>query len=225
MNEKQLPEVSRISRAQAKASGLIRYFSGVPCKRGHVEDRIVSSGTCVVCNRESVAKIRSADPEKNKETWRIWYSKNSDVRCEKSRSYYAENKQKVSTAGALYRENNRVSLAERRIARRKDDAVFAFNARARCMIRSALVLYGFKKNSKTETILGCSMAEFKSHIERQFTSGMGWHNMQLWEIDHIIPASSAKSQEEAESLNRSSNLRPLWRDENRTKSSKITHLL
>jgi len=35
-----------LSRAEAKAKGLPRYYPGTPCKRGHLE-RYVYSGRCV----------------------------------------------------------------------------------------------------------------------------------------------------------------------------------
>jgi HKD family nuclease len=38
-------------REQARAQGKTTYFTGVPCKYGHVEDRFVSSGKCRECNR------------------------------------------------------------------------------------------------------------------------------------------------------------------------------
>jgi hypothetical protein len=40
-----------ISRADAKAAGLRKYFTGKPCKRGHVAEHYVT-GPCVVCNAE-----------------------------------------------------------------------------------------------------------------------------------------------------------------------------
>jgi hypothetical protein len=33
-------------------------------------------------------------------------------------------------------------------------------------------------------ILGCSIEEFKEHIEAQFTEGMSWENHGKWHIDH-----------------------------------------
>jgi hypothetical protein len=41
-----------ITRKEAKALGLKHYFSGVPCKRGHVRERCVSNRQCVECERE-----------------------------------------------------------------------------------------------------------------------------------------------------------------------------
>jgi hypothetical protein len=41
-----------ISRADALELGLPRYFSGSPCCRGHVAERLVSNRLCIMCERE-----------------------------------------------------------------------------------------------------------------------------------------------------------------------------
>jgi hypothetical protein len=38
-----------ISRELAIERGLDRYFTGKPCKRGHVAERYLSNGECIVC--------------------------------------------------------------------------------------------------------------------------------------------------------------------------------
>lgn len=38
-----------VSRAQAKAAGLNRYFTGMPCRKGHVDFRYTASGACKSC--------------------------------------------------------------------------------------------------------------------------------------------------------------------------------
>jgi hypothetical protein len=47
-----------ISRAEAKAKGLKRYFTGKPCKHGHVAEREVFNATCVECERAAIKKYR-----------------------------------------------------------------------------------------------------------------------------------------------------------------------
>lgn len=37
------------ARKAAKAAGLARYFTGKPCKRGHIDERYVGSYQCVIC--------------------------------------------------------------------------------------------------------------------------------------------------------------------------------
>ena len=70
------------------------------------------------------------------------------------------------------------------------------------------------KISKTQEILTCSFKEFKSHIESQFEDWMTWDNRGLyngelnygWDIDHIIPISSAKTEEDVIRLSCYTNL-------------------
>ena len=56
-----------ISRAEALSRGLPRYFTGEPCRAGHVAERHTSSANCVECARllrdrhlEEYRRIRAA---------------------------------------------------------------------------------------------------------------------------------------------------------------------
>lgn len=40
-----------VSKSDAAKLKLIKYFTGVPCKRGHISDRLVSTGGCTTCNK------------------------------------------------------------------------------------------------------------------------------------------------------------------------------
>jgi len=50
--------VEIVSRKDARALGLKRYFTGKPCKRGHVAERRVSIKGCVLCQLELGDKWR-----------------------------------------------------------------------------------------------------------------------------------------------------------------------
>ena len=50
---------------------------------------------------------------------------------------------------------------------------------------------------------------------------MNWENRNLWHVDHIIPLSSAKTEEELVKLCHYTNLQPLWAEDNLKKSNKI----
>lgn len=61
-----------ISRKNAKEHGLIKYFTGKPCKNGHVDERYVSGFACITCLNE-----RNAHPMKV--AMRIaWFAKNKN---------------------------------------------------------------------------------------------------------------------------------------------------
>lgn len=48
-----------ITRSQAIERGLNRYYTGEPCKHGHVEERVTTSATCIVCMRVATAANRN----------------------------------------------------------------------------------------------------------------------------------------------------------------------
>jgi hypothetical protein len=82
-----------------------------------------------------------------------------------------------------------------------------------------------KKSRSSSKIIGCSWSDFKLHIETQFKDGMTWDNHGDWHLDHIIPLSSAKTEEEVYKLNHYTNLQPLWAEENLKKGDKIFDFL
>jgi hypothetical protein len=78
------------------------------------------------------------------------------------------------------------------------------------------------KKNKTSEIVGCSLETLKLHIENQFTDGMSWELMgKHIHIDHIIPLSSAKTEQEILKLCHYTNLQPLWAKDNLKKHNKI----
>lgn len=58
-----------ISRSDAKAKGLRRYFTGKPCIHGHMSERYVGRGTCLTCNSEHLKNNRETH-QKSRAAWR-----------------------------------------------------------------------------------------------------------------------------------------------------------
>lgn len=84
------------------------------------------------------------------------------------------------------------------------------------------------KSKKSLEIIGLeSWDKLREHIEKQFTEGMNWENYGVgknnttWHIDHIIPLSSVKTEEEVIKLNYYTNLQPMWGSDNIKKSNKV----
>lgn len=87
---------------------------------------------------------------------------------------------------------------------------------------------GAIKQKKSLNVVGLeSWDKLREHIESQWTDGMNWDNHGVgkdnttWHIDHIIPISSAKTEEDVYKLNYYTNLRPMWGSDNIKKSNKI----
>jgi len=80
-----------------------------------------------------------------------------------------------------------------------------------------------QQKSKYNKIFGLSCDDLRSYIESLFKPNMNWENYGKngWEIDHIIPQSKAKTLRQLYKLNHHTNLRPVWKRENRIKYNKI----
>jgi 5-methylcytosine-specific restriction endonuclease McrA len=87
------PPPKIISRADAKAAGLLRYYTGKPCKRQHVAEHLVT-GECVECRKLRCKASWAADREKNSEKRKAKYATEPE---------YAE---KVKARSASYRERH-----------------------------------------------------------------------------------------------------------------------
>lgn len=69
-----MPEI--ISRKEARALGLKRYFTGKPCSRGHYRERTTSTGNCLECSRGRYRPVGKGSPLSNKEMNKRFYQKN-----------------------------------------------------------------------------------------------------------------------------------------------------
>lgn len=68
-----------MSRAAARAQGLKQYFTGKPCKHGHLCKRQVASGSCYDCLKRHSKNWRAANPDKVLRSWKKWRVANSET--------------------------------------------------------------------------------------------------------------------------------------------------
>lgn len=207
----------KTARQQAKEKGLMFYFTGKPCKRGHVANRRVVNCMCYECELE--ASHGKAEYKKQ------WYEKNKQKILTKAAQSYNDNPESKIAYACAYQKQNLRKIIEGRKQRINRDPVYAIKERIRCLIKESIRKLGSSKSTKTAQILGCSSADLRKHIERQFVRGMSWENMGKWHIDHIVPISSAKSVDEVIALNHHTNLRPLWAEDNLRKSNRMEFMI
>jgi hypothetical protein len=77
------------------------------------------------------------------------------------------------------------------------------------------------KKPNTETLLGVEYQIVKQYIEDKFLKGMSWDNYGEWTLDHILPLSVAKNDNELIELCHYTNLQPMWKLDNISKNNKI----
>ncbi len=146
---------------------------------------------------------------------------------EEYRIYYYNNIEDEIIRQTNYQKNNSKQVKEKRNYRHNkkynNDPLY----KMKTLIRNRLKIFFKTKNvninKKIFEIVGCTTDELRQHIESQFKEGMCWENHQHdgWHIDHIIPLSSAKTEEEINELCHFTNLQPLWSTENYKKGNKI----
>jgi 5-methylcytosine-specific restriction endonuclease McrA len=105
-----------ISRAEAKAAGLKRYFTGVACKHGHVAERFVSTRQCADCLNNLKITYRANDPDRARELDRASYYRNHEKRLRDMSEYHRRNAdQRKQYRAEYYAKNidaNRVAARE-----------------------------------------------------------------------------------------------------------------
>ena len=185
------------TRAEAKAAGAQYYFTGEPCKHGHVAPR-KTKGACVECLKAEWQAAAETRAEYFRE-----YNRIEEVKEEKH-AWYQENRERVIQAAATrpatqlreyrnaWKENNKVQVrADTKARRRKHrDATPKWLSR--------------KQKSEIRQI-------YQIAITMTQTTG------EQYVVDHIVPLRG----ESVCGLHVPWNLRVITQDENLKKSNKL----
>ena len=136
------------------------------------------------------------------------------------KKYYEENKDKISKKRSSPKEREKMNNYMRK--RRKENLNFKIRDNLSGRVRSAVKRN--KDSLSTLSLLGCSIEEFKVHIESLWEKGMDWNNHGLygWHIDHIKPCSvfNLLNEDELKACFHWSNMQPLWAIDNLRKGDK-----
>ena len=175
---------------------------------------------------EQNKKYRENNTEKIKIKRLEWEEKNMCKIKKYQNDWRENNKQYILDYSKKYRGENKDKINEYYKLKYNNDPLFKLKQNIRNRIRGSFNIYGYTKKSRTHDILGCSYEQLKNHIESQFEGWMSWENKgnpedgildlnKTWDIDHIIPLSSAETEEDVIKLNHYTNLQPLCSYHNR----------
>jgi len=170
-------------------------------------------------------KYRDANKDKVKEQIKNWHENNPDKAKKYAKNWATLNpeKRKISYKKCFNKSMTKIKIRTYRKNKFKNDPLYKLTTNIRSSISQSFKRANKNKTLKTEQILGCSFEEFKLHLENQFQPWMNWdnkgkYNGELnygWDIDHYIPLSTAKTEENIIQLNHYSNLQPLCSKINR----------
>jgi hypothetical protein len=140
-----------------------------------------------------------------------YYKKNKD----KIRNRQKENWEYISSVQGVYRSQ-----------RRANDPLYKLAGDLRCRIIVSLRGRGYTKRSRTTELLGADFATVQAHLIATAVRRYGkYFPKRKYHIDHIIPNSSAKTEDELIRLQHYTNLQFLTPKDNLTKGSKMPHEL
>lgn len=112
-----------VTRKEAKAAGLQRYFTGKPCRNGHLLQRYTSKGNCPGCLQTAALRFRINNPEAITAIWR---------RSDQKR--YPKIRHKIVARTMKWRANNPGKRNEAERARNKTKPSVRANQRIRAEI-------------------------------------------------------------------------------------------
>jgi hypothetical protein len=183
-----------ITRKEAKAQGLSRYFTGEPCKHGHIYERQTSKGECIFCKRlwqngekgtayrkkyrvSFYAKIR--ERRKNDPEWREhinavkrnWYSKKG---WKTHKAYRETNRKSIREKYKAHYEKNRENI----LARQRANRAYYL---AKCREYQLRKVKATLKNLSSKVFLPF----YKERERLTKETGVEYH------VDHIVPLNGA----------------------------------
>ena len=184
------------TRAAAKATGAAQYFTGVPCKHGHIAPRL-TKGTCTECQKVEWQKSNDA-----RAAYFTEYNKRAGVQ-EKKHAWYLRNKERV-VASAMAQTKEQRQRYRKAWAAHSKDAVRA-NTRSRRKKHQEATPEWLTAEQKVQL-----RSFYKEAMARTRATG------EQYVVDHIVPLRSKV----VCGLHVPWNLQVITREENLKKSNK-----
>jgi len=103
-----------------------------------------------------------------------------------------------------------------------NNPLFKLSCNLRGLIGSSLKNKGYRKNTKTQLLLGADFATVSQHLINSAIRNYGaYYPDRDYHIDHIIPCVSAKTESELIALQHYTNLQYLYPEDNLSKNAKL----
>lgn len=177
-----------------------------------------------ICKHCGVEKTLDNFSLKNKDTG------NRMTQCKSCRNEYSRNHAKKPEVMKVRREQKLVywerkkeEIQPKRTVYMKRKRQVDPNARIANVMRATLNHLITGKIKSTSKNIGCDSLGLKMHLSKLFIENMSWDNYGDWELDHKVPVSAFNLQDkdEFDKCWNYTNLQPMWKSENRTKSAGV----
>jgi len=117
-----------VTRSEARSADSKRYFTGRPCRHGHIGERLVSNGSCLICSyardatcraenpretRDKDARYRAASREKRRICCAAWRKANPEKARASVLAWTAANTDRINARRKVWRSLNREKFSAR----------------------------------------------------------------------------------------------------------------
>lgn len=211
-----------LSRKDALLEGKIRYYTGKPCKHGHLSERYVKTMICCECsylhgkkfykeNPESIKRVKKKSYELHKDSHKDrntkWRKENREKDNQHKKNWKLRNKEKYSKMVSEYDKKRRADPIKR-ISRNLSKAIWQS-------------LKGKKGGLTWLSYVDFTIEELSIHLESKFKPEMTWDNYgSYWHVDHIRPLSWFNLETDFKQAWCLENLQPLEAELNLSKNNR-----
>lgn len=163
----------------------------------------------------------SPEEEATRSQLREKYKRRAEYNRAYAKKRYADPEYKARMAEYNAKPEVKAKRNARNKVRRVEDPMFAIKESMKVRIFDLLKNV---KVDKCNDLFGASRAQMEKWLEYQFTEGITWENFgDVWQVDHVIPVAffDISVREEHFLCFNWTNLRPLLKEENTSKSDSI----
>lgn len=173
-------------------------------------------------NKEWRENNKEKIQEQRKEKYRI----NRDTFLEKQKEYYEKNKEQVLEYHHKYNKDNSEVLVKKAYAyqknRKETDDFYKFKMLIRDCVLKSFKRTNHRKNSYSKDIIGIDFDAAWIYLKETWKKNYGTeYNGEPYHIDHIIPLSTARTEDDVIKLCHYTNLQMLKPEDNLEKGNKL----
>jgi 5-methylcytosine-specific restriction endonuclease McrA len=157
----QSPAPTILTRAEARALGLARYFTGKPCINDHFSERSTNFKYCMQCQRDADKKRYQDNPGRNK-------------------LYPSQALTHVRVRRRIHYSKNSKSISEKREERRN---------RNREAVRAKCRQYAANRRAREKGAFGTYSSQDVARIFKEQKQRCAYcqHRLDCYHVDHIVP--------------------------------------
>lgn len=166
---------------------------------------------------------------------KAYFEKNKEIIAKWQKEYRKKNKDKVSGWQKKYARKNKDKLYAKNKEylkqyvkqRAESDSIFKLSIHLRKFVGDSFHRKGFVKSDRCVEITGLSPGDLSAYLIKTFKANYGrqWDGIEPVHIDHIIPISTAQTEEDVYRLCHYTNLQLLLPEDNLLKSNKLDYAI